>query len=62
MRDVDNIGRFTMWQYRMVSRIIPTNRRRYTIAEMRWRTAELWLALIAMVALFASTIVPLFFT
>lgn len=56
MRDVDNIGRFTMWQYRMVRRIIPASSRRYTIAEMRWRTAELWLALVLMGGLLVSTI------
>jgi hypothetical protein len=55
MKSVDEIDRFTLWQYRMVSRF---THRRYTLAEMRWRTAELWLALIMLVGLFVSTVLP----
>lgn len=56
MRTEDEPSRFTLWQYRLVRRVIPRNPRRYTMAELEIRLKELQIMLFVLYVGLAATI------
>ncbi len=53
--NVDNLDRFTLWQYRLVRRVFPRTPRRYSMPELDLRAKELNIMLFALILAYGAT-------